>query len=244
MNDFFGKQYGNKLQADNAQDLIYKLSKVNTNVPGRLDGRTSSDRERYCIVLYLIQLANNGLLEYPISIEKSESPDIILQYESDLTIGIEHSDIGNEKTQADATALEQFDKKAILVDSVDENGEIVPIMSSIDNGISSEGIEGDIYERSWVKFLSEGIKKKNVLLNKSHFKQLNLYWLILYDLTGIIVLNIDKALKIFKDNVNRGQDWEELPRQFSMISVMSDNNIFYDIMRDTRIFNLSDKEGV
>jgi hypothetical protein len=59
------------------------------DVPRRTEGRTHKQYERYYVVLYLLALADHGLLTYPLTVEEGESPDFILRWECGETIGLE-----------------------------------------------------------------------------------------------------------------------------------------------------------
>lgn len=56
----FGR-FGDEIELRSYDDLLDKLSVVDRPVPGRTEGRRQADRERYCIVSYLLHLAEAGL---------------------------------------------------------------------------------------------------------------------------------------------------------------------------------------
>ena len=71
---FFGP-LGNSIAASDGAELMSLLDRVDASVPRRTEGRRSLHRERFCIVHYLRTLERSGLLCFPITILKGESPD-------------------------------------------------------------------------------------------------------------------------------------------------------------------------
>lgn len=66
------------LSADNAADLLTRLSNIDISVPGRTQGRTTEYTEQYSICRLLSTLANTEYLSYSLSLTKRERPDFLL----------------------------------------------------------------------------------------------------------------------------------------------------------------------
>lgn len=83
------------LDVNNIEQLMNKLSRFDTTVPLRSEGRTKDHVERYCIVRLLATLAECGMINYPLTLEKSERPDFVLNMKG-RTVGIEHTEVVSE----------------------------------------------------------------------------------------------------------------------------------------------------
>lgn len=92
----FGR-FGERLEARSYEDLLGKLAAIDRPVPRRTEGRGQADRERYCIVAYLLHLAAAGLLEYPLTIAKGEAPDFVLTFSGGRTRGVEVTEVSPEE---------------------------------------------------------------------------------------------------------------------------------------------------
>jgi len=97
---------GSGLSFSDRENLLQFLGDVDVSVPGRTEGRRSHHRERYCMVRYLQTLTGESLLEFPLKIVRSESPDFFLNFK-DCSVAIEIRDIGTERSQEATTLLER-----------------------------------------------------------------------------------------------------------------------------------------
>ncbi len=102
----FFQQYGNEIKFISKSDLITKLSNINYTVPKRTKGRTSDHRERHSLVVYLLRLAENNLLKFPLKIEKSESPDFLVLNYDGTTTALEETEATTEDYSRALTEFE------------------------------------------------------------------------------------------------------------------------------------------
>jgi|SRR5215813_4696632 len=72
-----------------ATDEILQFVDFNRQVPGRLEGRKPEDREIFCLGVLLKTIAPDGLIAYPLTVDKGESPDFMLLCPSGERVGLE-----------------------------------------------------------------------------------------------------------------------------------------------------------
>src|ERR1700730_12489726 len=92
--------------AKDVQALWLKVREVR----GRTEGRNDRPEERYCLGVYLLALAQNGLLAYPFKVEQaigSKSPDFMSTSESGEITGLEVTRATEQWLQSEMTAAER-----------------------------------------------------------------------------------------------------------------------------------------
>lgn len=163
------------------ETLLTRLAEIDISVPPRGPARTAAHRERWTICRLLATLADNGELEYPLSLEKRERPDF------KLTLG--RMTVGVEITEATS---QQFEKARTLADgpffypshfrpggrnfSKDELRGLVGADAPAGPGWGAKGAEKD-----WVNFISKALQRKLSKLSDEGFDKFDRNWLSIYD---------------------------------------------------------------
>jgi hypothetical protein len=111
-------------------------------VPRRTQGRTTKQYERHYLGLYLLALADQGLLSYPLKVEEGESPDFFLEWESGETTGLEVTRATDEELQRWMTRAEK------------EHPEGSAMLAS------PCGYAGDQLEKQWCDLVRNAIEAK------------------------------------------------------------------------------------
>ena len=115
---FFGS-WGQSFTANSVDELMEILSAIDVAVPERTRGRTSADRERYCIVKYLSYLSECNLVDFPVSVASNQpdhkSPDFFMESPKDGKVGIEHTDAAPESYQK-AEAIAERDPNVMSLE--------------------------------------------------------------------------------------------------------------------------------
>lgn len=233
---FFG-QFGNTITASNKTTFLSKLATVDITVPSRVDGRRTEHREKYCIVKYMEFLADKNLFNYPLILEKGESPDFLLTFENTKTIGIEHRDVGSASFQAAMTALARAPEGTRLETDSFNALNLTPNRNNIEVALihigkqsRSKGVAGDRWEEEWSELVHQGIKEKSKLLNEPHFRAAEHYELILYDNTHVGYMNKSKAISLLQCCIDDDHELHGFAKFYKKISVIHHTEIYYDIL--------------
>jgi uncharacterized protein len=212
----FGR-FGNRLEAGSYDDLVARLAAVDRPVPGRTEGRRQNDRERYCIVAYLLHLAEADLLEYPLLVEKEQAPDFVVTFAGGRTRGIEVTEASTPEHQRAATQLERSPPGTLLEDEE---------LRLPGEPLRGPGWIGDEPERQWSSLVLEAVRRKTTGYDYGAHDELEL---LVYDLTGVgVLVKLDDGAPFLRDAI---RNWrrEQGPQQvFSRISVLRDSALLFD----------------
>lgn len=222
--------------ADEA-DFLDKISRVDTFVPGRTEGRQSWHEERYCIVHYLQHLQAENLLKFPLEVESAEAPDFLLRFQTGLVVGIEHTNFGTEEFHLASAKLEQQPEGSMLeASSFDLAGNPKNVMSAIKlpgETLNGPGWAGNEAEHQWAELANRAIKRKRVSLNKSHHTICDRNELLLYDNTHLhLGSSVELALKILIGNLKDNRETSDQSRGFDAVSVFHQSDVFIDVFSD------------
>ncbi len=89
--------------AQNDHELDEKLKDLGASAPPRLERRgRQKELERFCLRLLLLHQNRNGLLEFPLVVEESENPDLVMSGPR-IRIGIEVVEACDPREQAEWT---------------------------------------------------------------------------------------------------------------------------------------------
>jgi hypothetical protein len=101
---------GITLDADNADELVAMLRRINISVPARGMGRTKDDVEYSLGYRIISSLALNDKLAFPLSIRKGDRPDFSANI-GGIDVGIEITEAVNERyAQTLAFAEQNYDE--------------------------------------------------------------------------------------------------------------------------------------
>jgi hypothetical protein len=182
-------------------------------VPGRRDGRTHKQYERYYLALYLLALANHELLSYPFQVVVEESPDFMLTWDSGETAGLEVTRATDHELQGWLSRMDKGYPKRLA---------IMP---------SPLGYAGDQLEDEWCNFVRDAIERKVAKL--SEYKPVVCHDLLISDDTRGGAGDRRKVLA-------RLDPWaRELKLKepkLGKISVVASLDVLYDIGGESRIF--------
>ncbi len=188
-------------EARSSGELHERLKAIPADVPQRGQGRTSEHVERYVIRDVLWTLANaTGLLPYPLSIEKGESPDFDLRSSAE-SIGVEITEaIPPNLAHAVAIQTEHYPDAALDVslfawDSPALTKEEIHVALRR-QGPRGAGWAGDAAEREWANVIAAAVRHKIGKLNGPTFRRpQDKNWLAVYDNAPQPVWDLDRAIE-------------------------------------------------
>ena len=228
---FFGS-LGDSIEASNKAELLNVLSHIDINVPAKrkkrdADGklrkesvRTTDDRERYCLVAYLIALAGNDLLQFPLKVSKEESPDFLITSEK-TALGVELTDATSTDCQREMAETE--DDTEIELDG--------------------DGWVGKLPERQWVSEVLEAVEKKTRILNQPHYNLVQNNCLLIHDeiQTSLYIDNreIKSLVSSFLNDYKYFMGDNPRLRFFDKISILRGAVLYYDVIGQNLILRAS-----
>jgi len=203
------------------------------DVPRRGNGRKHHHEERYSLGLYLLALASQEMLTYPLRVEQGESPDFMLTWRSGETTGLEVTRATEPSLQRAMTAADrEFTRReaeAAKSGGEPEPGAILP---------SLLGYANDEPERLFCWLIGECIEKK--LDKLPNFKAASCYELLIAD---DLPVGADSraAFAAMREWVRSLQ-----PRKgcaFARISVIKSLDVAFDLGGDFRLLPFVDWTG-
>lgn len=181
------------LNASSAEDLVGKLPKYDGKVPGlgKQNGRKTEDCENWQAVYFLRQIALSGLMDYPLSINPGEKPDLVLSSGSGET-GIElteliHPDLAKIQAELEnlchEMGIEEYWWSPPAVSIHERISFPREILVEIVTGKCLGGkypIVGNENENNWVEAIELVLTRKVEKFQKGYSK-LDKNWLVIYD---------------------------------------------------------------
>ena len=239
MSPFFRK-YGDNIKANSPTELLNILAKVDHEVNYRIEGRSNRQRERFCITILLKELAEHGILRYPIEISKSESPDYLVQFD-EFIIGIEHRDIGSERAHRSAAIFEMNHEDASIDTTyLTEQKELIKAAFKEEAPIIKDKIlydkgDGKNTDSRWLKEALKGIEEKTELLNRGHFKKCDIYHLLLNDSTMLYLRKPTEIVKQLIEDIKNSEIIQESEVKYTTIHLIRNRAIYFDILGDMQV---------
>jgi len=173
------------ITASSLTDLREALETVPDNVPPRGLGRLTEHTEPWIMKRIVASLAASGFLRFPIIIELSDRPDIVIHSDGQ-DIGVELMElVPPAYAQAVAIANKEF-PEAIVDRSVFGWGttwagdDIRQHLKAEGHRLSGHGWVGDAVEREWAGAVCCAIDKKTERLNRTGFGHHSENWLGTY----------------------------------------------------------------
>jgi len=188
-------------------------------VPRRTEGRTPKQYESHYLGLYLLALADHGLLSYPLIIEEGESPDFLLRWESGETTGLEVTRATDEEIQRWMTRAEK------------EYPEGCAVLAS------PLGYAGDQLEKQWCDSVRNAIEAKVCKLPK--FRSASHHDLIIPDDSRTGPGDRQKVLAALGPWARESTQRRPL---LGKMSVVVSLDVLFDIGGESRIFVYSQPE--
>jgi len=113
------------------------------------DRRTKDQKEWYCVARYLPTLAKQKLVQFPLELLKSESPDFVLTQDNGAEYGIEVTEAAERDYQEELAKTENLTRA---------------------HRISRDGWIGDAQERDCTKSILTAIQRKAVNINRETYR--------------------------------------------------------------------------
>lgn len=183
------------------------------DVPRRTEGRSHKQYERFYLGLYLLALADRGLLSYSLKSKEGDSPDFILTWKSGETTGLEVTRATDEELQRAMTRAEKEHLKG-------------PTMVASPLGYASDQLEAE-----WCVLVQKAIEKKVAML--SGYKPASRYDLLVADDTRMGAGDRRKVLAILTPWARETKQREP---KLGKISVVASLDVLYDIGGESNIF--------
>ncbi len=175
------------------------------------------EAECSCITLYanaLIQV-NHPLICWPLRIQRSAtpSPDFVLTFGADLTIGVEHSTITSSKYQQfRAESLRNPTGKVVKLDSFKLGGAPTSEVN--------QGWVGDEPEREWATLAFQVTQEKFAKLNRSHFTKNGRNELLLSTVSYLPNLDIELSIRMLGEILTKEMSTQRYQYNFDAISII------------------------
>jgi hypothetical protein len=197
-----------KIVAHDKEDLFREFGSLGVRVPPRDEPKDQMAEEFFCMRRCLFASAEQGLLAYPFSARKGESPDFLISEADGPSVGVEVTKATTEEFEADSTRLTK--------------GLSTRHFSSLDDDIMviGEWAGEDSAEHEWARHIAEAIRQKDALLPryKENAQECDL---LIYDNTPTPALNFERAISALKAlGIEHG---------FRRVSVIRGNMVICDI---------------
>lgn len=196
------------------------------SVPRRTEGRRHYHEERYSLGLYLLALAEHGLLTYPLRVDQGESPDFMLTWPSDKVTGLEVTRATEQWLQRAMTASDkEYGRRAVEATASGDEPEPVCIP------LSQGGWVGDEAEVEWCSLVRGAIERK--LAKLPNFRPVSHHDLLIYDDTPLPAVDRRKVLAGINPWARKLNEKEP---SFRKISVIISLDVLFDLGGACRIF--------
>lgn len=196
------------------------------SVPGRIEGRRHYHEERYSLGLYLLALAEDEQIPYPLRIEQGESPDFMLTWPSGELTGLEVTRATEQWIQRAMTASEkEYRRRAATAAASGEQPEPACIP------LSEAGWVGNEAELEWCSLIRSAIEQKLVKL--PNLRPVSRHDLLIYDDTPLPAVDRRKVLAAISPWARR---LNEKRPAFGKISVIISLDVLFDLGGTCRIF--------
>lgn len=195
------------IAAQSKKELLNKLANIDISVPHGTAGRETRHVESFAISYMLATLAEADLLEYPISLLKSECPDFVLRENNKKITGIEHTEVvaENDVRQMMLRHRGYGSKVAFMRHSIpgEKKKSQEELKSEIDEN-KSDGWYGDSVEKEWVEAMLHFTEKKIFSSKKAGYQIFAENALLIYDNWHVPCLDVGQALEWFSESCVKG----------------------------------------
>jgi hypothetical protein len=188
-------------------------------VPRRSEGRRHYHQEQYCLGLYLLALGRHGLLDYPFTVRKGESPDFMVIGRSGETTGLEVTTATEPWIQREMTKADRESRRRELA-AKDSGREAEPVIV----GLSELGWVGDEAENQWCLLIRRAIERKTTKLHK--FAPAARHDLLVYDDTPLPAVDRRKVLAAMD---SWARDLKAETQMLGRISIVISLDVLFDV---------------
>jgi hypothetical protein len=224
-----------KISARSFDELLDKLRTVDIRVPPRAEARSTEQVERWSVCRFLSTYGDSELIDYPVSVQKRESPDFLLG-EGTGKIGIEITEaIPPDWAWADAKRQRLKYDTTVLLHRF-RPGEPRRSKKEIEN-IARGKNEGSVWagysaERDWADVMLHFALEKTDKAAKPGYAIFPRNWLLIYDNWPLPAVDEVRAARYFSEHL----EGLESPLPFDRIFVECERMMweFTESGRDSR----------
>ena len=202
------------VEASNKNELYSRLGPYGSDVSGRLT-RTKDEKEAYCLRRYVLTLAAHGLLPFPLSIEKTETPDFIVMGVE--AYGIEVVEATDPNDQREYTLAARSGNDAWF------DGDF--------GGRGKGGFIGDRPEQLWLAYVRQAIENKLRLKFRTPSTRILIYS---NSNAGGHVDDV-VACRVLRTFLSENFDASSAWKSASDISIIKGGSLIYDAGRSPRL---------
>ena len=208
---------GESIRFEDRDDLLAKLSRLDQRVPSRVEGRTSAQREHYCMVRYLRFLGWEGLLELPVTLAKPhrDPPDFSLEWRD-----------REETFEVTEGTTAEYQKELSHADRMGDQREVLP------KGVEPHGPAHGAAEL-WAETMFHGFRRKAEGLVTGRF---GLDHLLLYDITGLgLLVPLEEGGPLLRAKIEAWHRETRPQYRFGKISVLRGLALLLDVTGAPRL---------
>jgi hypothetical protein len=221
-----------QITAGDPVELFAQFGAVGIRVPARTEPKDQFAEEMYCLRRYLFPLAHNGLLRFPLTAVKSETPDFILNWPQDtMTIGLEVTKATRQEFEADLT---RFDLEQETKHYPSDRAE-----GTMD--LSVAGWAGDAVERELAEYILASSSDKLEDIDTYAVGKCDL---LIYDNTPTAAPNLKVVAEAVRLNLSATSPSSKNGRRFGIVSVIRDPWLIYNIAGPYQILAYKPEWGV
>ncbi len=211
------------LALENRDELLRAFETLGSIVGPRRgpNRRTKDEKEWYCLRWYLLTLASQGLLHYPMRIEKSERPDFMVADTARGVFGIEVTEATEQDWQRELT-------ETAAVEGEDAAKGILR---------SKTVFAGHKPEIFWSTAIVDAIEKKSQSLASPHYQARTCDLLVYVSTRASPVVDLDRALGMLLGEISfRAHAWNARGR-LGRVTVLASRRIIHDLLANPCVFD-------
>lgn len=227
-------------EASTEKELIEHLHKIPCDIPARGHGRTKEHTERWILRRMLATVSKVSLLNYPVALEKTERPDLILRTKKG-TIGIEVTEaVPSSYAQALSVRNKHFPGAIIDISlfkwgSAPRSGkEIRAMLKACTQDLMGPGWIGDSVEKEWAEAIAAAVGTKARKLNEPDFRRQDNNWLAIYD--NVPGPGLQLELAVAKLEAILSANTYKTGATFDLVTVESSDNLL--LLPSSRILSV------
>lgn len=219
------------ITAADSADLRRQFGTLGIRVPTRSEPKDQFAEEVYCLRRFLFPAAEKGLLTFPITATKHETPDFLLTCPIDGTVGIEVTKATRKEFEADLTRFHR--NRSTKHYSSD------PILGTMD--LSVAGWLGDAAEREWVQYIIARVKEKVADLESYSVGRNDL---LIYDNAPTAVTELKEAAEALRLALSMNPVCTGNGRSFRVVSVIHDPVLIYNVAGSCQMLKYKPEWGI
>jgi len=170
--------------APSKTDLLCYLKHQDITVPGRTEGRTSQQCERWGVFRLLATLAKGDFFFYPLKLVHQDKPDFLLCY-GECEVGIEFTEAVSQEWAETAALMKKEGVQVPLLMDQFKRGTPKRTVSQrraiIQNQPFGEGWADNGFVTEWALCMTDSLCNKTEDFRKPDFKKYAKNWLLIYD---------------------------------------------------------------